>query len=59
MTNGDKIRAMSDEELSVLLVEQSENGLCALSVFEKSASCRSHECENCIENWLKEESEKE
>lgn len=57
MTNGDKIRSMSDEELGVLLMKENDNHLCVLEIFEKGASCRNSDCEKCIELWLKEESE--
>lgn len=57
MTNGDKIRAMSDEELVDKLyahysdVELLPSKFCAET---SSEDCNS-ECEICLLNWLKKE----
>lgn len=57
MTNGEKLRAMSDEELSKKIVSGKYVKYCTLDIFDKGAPCRHKECEKCIELWLKEESE--
>lgn len=60
MTNGDRIRAMSDEELAVLLAHKIPHGDCCdctleCAVFEadKFDDC----CENAFYKWLKQPAE--
>ena len=48
MTNGDKIRAMTDEELSEFI---NSFETCSLNY------CRDGECLKCLDKWLKEEVE--
>lgn len=51
MTNADRIRSMTDEELGKLL---NEFGHCPLSRIEDD--CRSYDrCRDCWIDWLKEE----
>jgi hypothetical protein len=45
MTNGDKIRAMTDEELAVFICDS----ICA------HATCGFYSCETCALQWLKQE----
>lgn len=50
MTNGDKIRAMSDEELAVVI-------MCKNDMVKLGAGCTNpnQNCVNCSFEWLKEE----
>ncbi len=48
MTNADRIRAMTDEELRDLI---SEGLICPV------ADCSDADCDECWLNWLKEEAE--
>lgn len=55
-TNADRIRAMSDEELVVLLMCPAEYDLS----FNKKCECggeMSRNCVRCTRNWLRSESE--
>lgn len=60
MTNADRIRAMTDEELGFLLVSFpcppnrhfSGNGL---SYTECPTDENIHSCRECVEDWLKQE----
>ena len=54
MTNADKIRSMTDDELAELLLHRIErNGDCPVSVFTKY--CKANECNHCWLDWLKQE----
>jgi hypothetical protein len=55
MTNADRIRAMSDEELAEFLVEWENASVCTAECY---AHCK-HECNKCIEKWLKQPAEGE
>lgn len=55
MTNADRIRAMSDEELAVALMCPAEYD----TAFNKNNDCRAEMDKNCCKctlNWLKQES---
>ena len=55
MTNADRIRSMTDEELGKLL---NEFGHCPLSRIEDD--CRSYDrCRDCWIDWLKEDAEED
>ena len=60
MTNGDRIRQMTDEELTELIYE---SDACDLCVFESPYPCDvdSHfkKCKDGISRWLKQEAEDE
>ena len=59
MTNGDKIRAMSDEELARNIMFRVQ-GDC--SVCPASKICRSDSeltCKETVENWLRQEAKDE
>lgn len=51
MTNGDKIRAMSDEELAVTLMCPNDMGMSDIEC-DKSDDCN---CAQCLYAWLKQE----
>lgn len=54
LSNGDRIRAMSDEELATLLLHRVDrNGDCPVSKATKY--CKQHECVKCWLDWLKQE----
>lgn len=53
MTNGDKIRAMTDEDLAMNIMCPNENGLGDIEC-DRDDSCN---CYNCILKWLKGEVE--
>lgn len=52
MTNGDRIRAMSDEELAKFIPDWSYTNACKLSE-EVYIDCN-NECEKCVAEWLKQ-----
>lgn len=51
MTNADKIRNMSDEELAMNMMCPNENGLAEIEC-DKSDNCN---CYECLMKWLQEE----
>lgn len=53
MTNADRIRAMSDEELATVMMCPNENGLAEIDC-DKSDSCN---CYECLLKWLQEKVE--
>ena len=53
MTNAEKIRQMSDEDLAMNIACPNENGLAEIKC-NKSDSCN---CYECLLNWLRAESE--
>lgn len=55
MTNGDKIRSMTDEELSSFIFEIRMNYGCPEGWFFKEAVCMDMSCQECWEDWLKQE----
>lgn len=55
MTNGDRIRAMTDEELAKFIPDWSYTNACKLSG-EVYIDCN-NECEKCVAEWLKEPAE--
>ena len=55
MTNGDRIRAMNDEELAKFIPDWSYTNACKLSE-EVYIDCN-NECEKCVAEWLKQPSE--
>ena len=59
VTNADKIRAMSDEELSIWLDDiTGETGdvpWCVLPCVQADNPRGARYCEKCAENWLKQE----
>ena len=58
MTNADRIRSMTDEELAEMLDEVSVHGILALGSDFPCDVCRERtECKNCFEDWLRAESE--
>lgn len=50
MTNADKIRSMTNEQLIPVVM----NWVCH-SFFQCSAPCPSEHCDDCIRKWLKQE----
>lgn len=54
MTNADKIRQMSDEELASNMMCPNENGLDEIEC-DKSDSCN---CYECLLKWLRLDSER-
>ena len=56
MTNGDRIRQMTDEELTELIYE---SDACDLCVFDSPCDVDSHfkKCKDGIARWLKQEEE--
>jgi hypothetical protein len=54
MTNGDRIRAMSDEELSKFIPDWSYTNACKCD--EHYVDCNI-ECKNCVLEWLKQPAE--
>ena len=56
MTNADKIRAMTDEELAVWLVEHVDCGE-GCPVFRHLCNYTSEGCEVDLLQWLKEEAD--
>lgn len=52
MTNGDRIRAMSDEELAKFLDDNHNSHGCVCPARDCSATCR-----QCIEDWLQQPAE--
>lgn len=52
-TNADRIRAMSDEELAMVMMCPNENGLAEIDC-DKSDSCN---CYECLLKWLQEKAE--
>ena len=58
MTNGDKIRAMTDEELADFLFKGSELGFpawCFETIPEGDPCDMEFSCRTCGKNWLKQE----
>ena len=53
MTNADRIRAMSDEEMAMNMMCPNENGLAEIEC-DQSDSCN---CYECILKWLQSETE--
>ena len=53
MTQADRIRSMSDEELAMYMMCPNENGLAEID-YDKSNSCN---CYECLLKWLKSEVE--
>lgn len=53
MTNADRIRAMSDEELAMTMMCPNENGLAEIDC-DKRGSCN---CYECLLKWLQEKVE--
>lgn len=61
MTNADKIREMTDEELAAALMTLAESGLDA-SMYPCRGNClyldeKGWECRDCILKWLGEDAE--
>ena len=57
MTNGDRIRAMSDAELIKVF---RRNGLCIHIQTNCAGYCESRAvCTNCLEEWLQQPAEEE
>ena len=54
MSNGDKIRAMTDEELACWFVEHIDCGE-GCPVFSTVCHQREHDCELDLLDWLKQE----
>ena len=55
-TNGDRIRAMSDEEMAKFF---GSDGLCEHISTEHNEWCRCHNCTDCIVEWLRQSAEVE
>lgn len=53
MTNGDRIRAMTDEEIADFIGDYT----CPPSYNDSGGCARSESCEDCWLNWLKEEAD--
>ena len=53
MTNGDKIRTMTDEELA----DWRSDGQCPPTRFFGDYDCENNSCEGCWLSWLKEDAE--
>lgn len=55
MTNGDKIRAMTDEELAALIAN--ENDFCSLCAYKSDTLCfrQPTACTHGFYEWLKQE----
>ena len=49
MTNGDKIRAMADEELAMIICCQDSR---------QGDECYQADCKECLLEWLKQEAER-
>ena len=47
MTNADRIRAMSDEELAAVIA-------CGVGCVRNAPHCRQDDCTPCINEWLKQ-----
>ena len=55
MTNGDKIRSMTDEELARWLNNEA-SCTCNICIGQKDkSSCTYYMCEECVAKWLKQE----
>lgn len=54
MTNGDRLRSMSDEELARFLCVVKEK-LCFACKYEHVSECEGISCEKAREQWLKQE----
>jgi len=50
MTNGDKIRAMTDDELAEVIMCPTDAGLSLLE-------CPKRNCVDCCKDWLRQEAE--
>lgn len=55
MTNGDRIRAMDDEELAHWLNDEA-NYTCNICIRQnEKSSCYDYSCDECVAKWLKQE----
>ena len=59
MTNADRIRQMTDEELAKLLydVDTSICNFCAAQRANTYYDCEEESCEKCVLAWLKQEAD--
>lgn len=57
MTNADRIRQMSDEELAEFLDIVEQDGISSQCINLPCVCCRDKECSNCWKNWLQSEAE--
>ena len=62
MTNADKIRAMTDEELAELIGDNIDCAICKKEVFQittcpGSLTADGKDCHGCWLDWLKKEAE--
>ena len=55
MTNGDRIRSMSDEELAKFIPDWSYTNACKCDQ-QPYVDCN-NECEKCVAEWLKQQAE--
>ena len=55
MTNGDRIRAMTDDELAKFIPDWSYTNACKCD--EKTYVDCNNECEKCVAEWLKQPAE--
>lgn len=55
MTNGERIRLMSDEELASFLEGLPAHGCACCSCDDDDAKCEKTDCEDGIIEWLKQE----
>lgn len=56
MTNGDRIRAMTDEELAALIAKKDD--FCNLCAYYSDTMCYKHpSCSHGFYEWLKQEQE--
>ena len=54
MTNGERIRNMTEDELAHWLNNEASN-TCNICIGQKDkSSCTHYECEECITKWLKQ-----
>ena len=53
MTNADRIRAMTDDELTMWIMEMQS------CPYERYQDCQhpNYDCETCVKDWLKQEAE--
>lgn len=55
MTNGEKIRSMTDEELAEFLDEDASYTCLICARRDAKDSCVNYECKNKVLEWLKQE----
>lgn len=56
-TNGDRIRAKTDDELAEMISRHIDCDLCPVRKKDRIGFCRAKDCKEAIVEWLKEEVE--